>query len=209
MNVLQRIFAFLFVAVLSGCASQPSLTQNQCVAGDWQTVGYRDGATGASSTRLLTHQEACGEYGIIPSREAYLAGWHNGIADYCNPDNAYELGLRGRTATSLCPSHLRAAFADAYSDGYRQYKVRQEILDLERSLDAHQQRLLAIKHEIVTVSSAQLLPDLSAQERIELLAEFEALLAERSAILDAIPELEAQLLEAESRLTHVEQLAQR
>ena len=47
------------LALLGGCASGGSVSENQCIASDWQTLGYRDGVAGYRSSRLLKHQDAC------------------------------------------------------------------------------------------------------------------------------------------------------
>ena len=61
----------IFAIVLSGCGGGASVSQNQCAAGDWQTLGYRDGVRGYRSTELLAHQDACGKHGVIPDRHGY------------------------------------------------------------------------------------------------------------------------------------------
>ena len=68
--------------VLSGCAGKPSMSENQCAVGDWQTVGYRDGVTGSRSTALLKHQDACMEHGVAPNRSDYRVGWEQGAREY-------------------------------------------------------------------------------------------------------------------------------
>ena len=59
------VVALLFA--LAGCSSN-SVSESQCIAGDWQTIGYRDGANGNRSTQLLAHQDACVKHGVIPDR---------------------------------------------------------------------------------------------------------------------------------------------
>ena len=82
---LSVCLAALFLA--SGCAT---LSESQCVASDWQTVGYADGLKGAQSSQLLKHQNACVKHGVIPERDAYLAGWEEGVRQYCLPENGFE-----------------------------------------------------------------------------------------------------------------------
>ena len=54
------------ILVLSGCAAKPSVSEYQCMAGDWQSIGYRDGSQGLARSQVLKHAEACGEYGVVP-----------------------------------------------------------------------------------------------------------------------------------------------
>ena len=60
--------------ILSGCGGGATVSENQCIASDWQTLGYRDGVNGIRSSQLLKHQDACVEHGIIPDRAGYMAG---------------------------------------------------------------------------------------------------------------------------------------
>ena len=65
-------FAAVSMLLLSACSSNPSVSESQCIAGDWQTVGYRDGTNGLRSTQLLQHQDACVQYDVI-ARESCSA----------------------------------------------------------------------------------------------------------------------------------------
>lgn len=89
---------------LGGCAS---LSKSQCLANDWQTVGYRDGLSGTNSSALLRHENACVKHGVIPDREAYLAGWREGVEQYCQPANGFAAGERGAGYSNVCPAHLQ------------------------------------------------------------------------------------------------------
>src|SRR5262245_58214307 len=98
---------------VAGCQSD-SISESQCIAGDWQTVGYRDGANGYRSTELLEQQNACVKHGVIPDRAAYMAGWEQGVAEYCEANNGYEVGERGAIYNNVCPDGQREAFLAAY-----------------------------------------------------------------------------------------------
>jgi hypothetical protein len=49
-RIVFQIIAVSAFALLAGCAT---LSESQCAANDWQTVGYCDGASGQDSSRLL------------------------------------------------------------------------------------------------------------------------------------------------------------
>jgi len=77
---------------ISGCAT---LSKDQCLMGDWYEIGVQDGAAGYAPDRLAQHREACAEYRVRPDREAYRAGWDDGIGAYCTPERGYQEGRRG------------------------------------------------------------------------------------------------------------------
>ena len=56
-KLLKLVPAVAVLLTVAGCSGNPSVTESQCIAGDWQTVGYRDGVNGLRSTQLLQHQE--------------------------------------------------------------------------------------------------------------------------------------------------------
>ena len=65
---------------------------------------------------------------------------------------------------------------------------------------------MAIKDEMVGATTAQLVPDLSAEERVRLLAKLEALAEERTTIKNEIPQLEMSLADAEHHLAMLDQM---
>lgn len=195
----------IFVLVLSACGSTPSVTENQCRAGDWQTIGYRDGAAGMSSTRLLAHQEACGVIHIVPNRSGYLAGWNNGLVEYCTAESGFHLGQRGGNFNTICNSLYPEPFSSAYKDGRTLYVARAEVNRLLRLINNHEGRLEHIKQEIVAIAAAQLQPGLSPEARINMLARVESLAEERGTIQAELPQLESALIIAELDLDQLRQ----
>ena len=158
--------ALLASLLLSGCAS---LSESQCMAGDWQTVGYRDGLAGHQSAQLLTHQNACGKHGVVPDRTAYLNGWEEGVDRYCQPTNGFLLGERGAGYTNVCPVHQQAAFYSAYQEGRQLHLANVEITQLNRSITEKTNRLKSIAAERSSAEAALVDDTTSAHERRELL----------------------------------------
>ena len=187
------IFFLIVAAWMSGCAGRPSISENQCAAGDWQTIGYRDGVNGQRSSRLLAHQDACMEYGVVPGRQAYMTGWEDGAREYCDPNNGFHVGERGWSHNNICPADLRAGFLTAYHAGRALYDTRAEIADLEREIDRKTSRLSALKSEIISATTAQLDGTLTVEARVELAARVQKLYEEREQIRLELPDLEAEL----------------
>lgn len=203
---MRSIFMFLIAAVLlGGCAGRASVSANQCAAGDWETIGYRDGVNGQRSSRLLEHQDACMEYGVVPSREQYIAGWEQGAREYCAPNNGFHMGERGWSHNNICPAELRAGFLTAYREGKSLYDARVEVANLEWEIDQKTARLTALKSEIISATAAQLDGTLTTQDRIELAARVQRLYEEREQIKLELPDLEAQLADKSRDLDRLNQ----
>jgi hypothetical protein len=190
----------LICLALASCRSA-TVSESQCVAGDWQTIGYRDGSAGVTSTQLLRHQDACVPHGVIPDRSEYLLGWDRGVRVYCQAANGYTVGEQGgRYTNNLCPEDLRGGFITAYREGLRLYQARAEVAALERLIQRKEQRLEHLKREIVASGTAQLNDELTTEQRIELLATTQRLIEERSAVEAELPRRARELAYKERQL---------
>ena len=124
--------------VISGCAT---LSQDQCLMGDWYEIGVQDGTAGYAPDRLAQHREACAEYRVRPDREAYQAGWDDGIGAYCTPERGYQEGRRGAGYGQVCPPPLEWAFLQGYRNGQQVYQQEQRLWQLEQEKQRKKQEI--------------------------------------------------------------------
>ncbi len=171
------------VAVLltSSCAT---LSESQCMAGDWETVGYRDGLAGKPNAELLDHQNACVRHGVIPDRTQYLAGWENGVRQFCQPNNGFAVGEAGRSFVSVCPEPMQDAFYEAYQEGRQLHLAKAEIDSLNRQIAQKQHRLEQLDDELSSTEAALIAEDTSTFDRVHLLDRTREL-ASRQGVLEA------------------------
>ena len=193
------------VLLLTGCGGGATLSENLCVAGDWQTLGYRDGALGYRSSSLLEHQEDCVEHGIVPDRADYMLGWEEGMREYCTASNGFVVGELGRGHNNVCSEDLREAFLEAYLKGRKLYLARYRVNQLDSEIHQRNGRLEAVKAEIVSSAAGQLDGELTPTERVELLARTQRLADEKRELELRLRELEA---EREVRIRERDALAQ-
>lgn len=192
--------ALLFTLAMTAAAGCSSLSRNQCVAGDWETVGYRDGAGGVASSRLLDHHDACVAHGVVPDRNAYLAGWQDGIAQYCQPANGFSLGQRGVAYGNVCPLRLNGAFRAAYQDGQRIYMAHTEVANVQHEISQRQQRLQSIKNELAGIAGSVLDSGSTTADRAQMLLTANDLAQEQGRLNSEIDELERELEYKSERL---------
>lgn len=140
-------------ALAGGCAT---LSESQCLAEDWETIGYSDGAKGRESSRLLRHQEACASHGVIPDREAYIDGWEAGVEQYCQPANGFSLGESGKRFSNVCPPDLQPAFHSAFQDGRRLHDAHSEIERLDGEIDERERELAEVSSELEAITAGLL-----------------------------------------------------
>lgn len=126
------LFTILFgVLLASGCAT---LSKRDCLEGDWERVGRQDGTEGYTRARFQKHGEACAEYGVVPDRSKYEAGYKDGIAVYCTPSNGFRMGKQGGIYQSVCPAALEGAFLSRYRAGREIYQVEQQLQGLTQRM---------------------------------------------------------------------------
>lgn len=193
------------LVLLSGCGGGATISESQCYAGDWETVGYRDGVNGLRSTQLLEHQDACVPHGVVPDRASYMAGWRDGVVEYCQPGNAFAVGERGWGHNGVCPVEQQHAFERAYRDGRQLYLARSEVADIERLIYQKSMRLEQVKTELVSSATEQLNPVLTPQERVELLSWTQRLSEEKASIERELPALEAERAAKANQLSMLQQ----
>ena len=186
----------------TGCAS---LSESQCVAGDWQTVGYRDGLAGKQSTRILSHQNACLKHGAVPDREAYLTGWHDGVRQYCQPSNGFNNGEAGSSYPNVCPDDLQDAYYAAYQEGRRLYLARTEIDGINRQIAGKEQRIKQLTAEIASAEAELIADETSALQRVRLLDRTKELAAEQGELEAEIQQLRVDVALKSERLKSLRQ----
>lgn len=99
---------------LGSCAT---MSEDQCLAGDWGGQGYRDGADGLSMSRLEDHAKACAKHGVAPDETPYRSAREDGLRVYCTRERGFEEGREGDAYHQVCPAELEADFLPAYRDG--------------------------------------------------------------------------------------------
>lgn len=187
----------VFSLLLGGCAS---LSESQCIAGDWQTVGMRDGLAGQHSAHLLNHQNACVKHGVVPDRQAYLAGWEQGVRQYCQPDNGFVVGERGAGYNNVCPAHLQGAFQEAYEEGRQLYEAQAAIDQFNRTIARKSDRLRQIAAQRTSAEADLIDEAATAAERRELLELTRSLSREEGALQAEIQDLEIAVAVRSERL---------
>lgn len=158
--------------LLAGCASIP---EDQCAKTDWYALGQKDGRAGLAVERLTEHREACAGVKVEPDELRYLQGRKVGLAEYCQPDNAFREGAAGNTYSGVCDAayarNWRAAYnvatlkkqieanrsaiswreaeirGDKASDS-RRANLRNEVRDLDRRRESMRNDLVVAEREL-------------------------------------------------------------
>ncbi|WP_164736381.1 DUF2799 domain-containing protein [Rhizobium vallis] len=146
-----RVF-FVLAAVGIGLflASCNTLSKKECLAGDWDGIGFTDGFYGHSpEARFEQHIKSCKRVKVVPDRAVWKKGYQAGLLRYCTPEQGLWWGQRGYAYVGVCPPETEPGFLHGHDLGRRQYWLEtdlkrvtdevkskeEELEDLSRKLD--------------------------------------------------------------------------
>lgn len=180
---MRRWIVVPFALLLGGCAS---LDKGQCLGGDWEGIGLRDGAAGQPMSRIDDHAKACAPHGVAPDMTAWSRGRERGLRDYCRPDRGFRVGAAGSSYAGVCPADLEGEFLAAYSDG-KLVHAAQRAVD-EAGYDAREayDRARRAEEEMVRLEGRLRDPNLTPEERESVRASLKRLRDERAWALDTM-----------------------
>jgi hypothetical protein len=123
-------------AALLSLGSCATMSEDQCLAGDWGQQGYNDGYAGLSESRLEDHAKACEKYGVVPNSAAYFSAREDGLRGYCVPERAFSEAARGNSYAGVCRGPVEGAFLSAWSDGESLYRAEQAVSEARSRIDS-------------------------------------------------------------------------
>ena len=198
---MKRLLALGAFIALGGCAA---MSKNECASADWWSVGYQDGARGAMMAAANTRGKACHKHGFAMDHVRYREGRTAGLAEFCTPARAYDLGARGGAYNGVCRRHGEAAFLTAYEDGLAYHSVASALDHARNALIRANDELAYIDAELVALAAevpARVFgdgPDMTADEIAQHAAAVATHLTRRSELeSEIIPALRADLVTAQ------------
>lgn len=141
-------------AGLSGCAT---ISEDKCLAGNWQELGYRDGSNGVKRDKASKIADICAKYGVEMDFDAYISGFERGLPNYCTYERGFALGENGSSYNQLCAGPLAVDFAPGYDEGRAVYEVYKEHKSLISIYESKLDDIAGVKGRLKT-------EDLSAED---------------------------------------------
>ena len=155
---MRAVFAVACLALLTACAS---LSEEECLSGDWGGIGQRDGASGrVAETQFARHVKACKKVGVTPARTDWQTGYARGLQSYCTPSKGLDEGLAGRRYRNVCPAATQAGFLRGFRIGTDDYQARQEVRRLQSEIDSLRARNTQIRAVLADADDAALRTEL-------------------------------------------------
>jgi hypothetical protein len=191
---MRRLPLTILLCALAGCAGMDA---EECASADWRAIGYEDGIQGQSAAAFGTHRKACAGHGVRADFDAYLAGRSEGVAQFCRPQNGYQLGLHGAPYGGICPLELEGRFLAAHADGYGLYERGAALDHIRKRIRYSRERARNIEHRMAEGAALLIAPDLLPTERATLVIELKQLTEEKIDLAREIDRLEQEHAAAE------------
>lgn len=126
-----------------GLAACATISKEECLNGNWEEIGFRDGTNGRASDYIQQHAKACSKTGVSPVQSIWEKGRQKGLPVYCVPAKAFSEGKKGNSLRPVCPAAQFASLEAANARGLEYHELSEEmnqaqyrINEIERSIVA-------------------------------------------------------------------------
>lgn len=195
--------ALATVLGLAGCAS---LSEAECLSGDWRVIGYNDGAAGQPPGRVGAHSEACARYGVAPDLDLWRFGYNEGLTYYCTRSNGFQQGVYGATYYGVCSGPAADEFTLAYRDGRQVYDVRQALAQANSDFSTISSELESLRYDRDEARANADMEGVTKQQRQAYLDEAERLSERLGALRRERDEIEFATRRIQDDVWNIEQM---
>lgn len=136
---------FSLLLLLASCSS---ISKDECLRGDWYSLGVNDGKAGTLASKFRDYQKDCTEHGVTPDFKAYQQGHSQGLVFYCDFPHGEARGRSGAEYNTACSGKLEADFRRGYQQGRRWYQAKSKVDELGSAISSLQMRIEQHKDEI-------------------------------------------------------------
>lgn len=107
-----------FAIVSAGCST---ISEESCIAGSWESLGYEDGRNGESRSHFNKIAKTCAKYGVSANAIDYRAGYDTGLQQYCSYDKGFSHGEAGNSEKAECREINATPYLTGYNEGLPLY----------------------------------------------------------------------------------------
>jgi hypothetical protein len=162
---ISSLMTITFLLAPSACTTIKSITKDDKVACgqiDWYGLGETDGSQGLTMDQLKKHQAKCdvlnGEW-----ETTYINGRNSGLVEFCDAENAFELGRMNVAYMYVCPSTMEPEFLSAYRKGQETSQLETKTEELNLKIDQLYTRLTEIDDDSEKIELNEELSSLKKQ----------------------------------------------
>ena len=116
--IRQSILMAGAAVLMAGCST---ISEESCIAGSWESLGYEDGRKGESRGHFNKIAKTCAKYGISANASDYRLGYDTGVRQYCSYDKGYSHGVSGSAIKTECREINSTPYINGYDTGLPVY----------------------------------------------------------------------------------------
>ncbi|WP_306522788.1 DUF2799 domain-containing protein [Rheinheimera sp.] len=145
LHPLASLSVISLMLLLTACSS---ISKNECLLGDWYSLGVNDGKAGTLATKFRDYQKDCAEHGVKPDFKAYQQGHSQGLVFYCDFPHGEAHGRSGAQYNTACTGKLEADFRRGYQQGQRWHQAKSAVDQLAAAISNIELRIDQSRDEI-------------------------------------------------------------
>ncbi len=129
---MRGVAVALVLLSVAGCTS---ISKEECLQGDWYSIGVDDGKNGRLPTDSFRgYEKECADYGVRPDFAKYQQGHSQGLVFYCDFEHGVAHGRSGSEYNTACTGKLEPSFRQGYQQGRRWYQAKKVVDDIRYAI---------------------------------------------------------------------------
>ncbi len=192
--MLRRLILIALLGQLSACSS---ISKDECLQGDWYSLGVNDGKAGELSSKFRDYQKDCAEHGVMPDFKTYQQGHSQGLVFFCDFPHGEAWGRDGKDYNTACTGKLEPAFRQGFQQGQRWYKAKKAVDDIAAAINDLQNRNLVLREDIYAINQ-RIAIEQNASARAALLNQADRLRYQMEGYNQEIGRLQIRMAQAEA-----------
>ena len=139
---------FLCLSLLFLLSACSSISKDECLAGDWYSLGVNDGKAGTLASKFREYQKDCADHGVMPDFKLCQHGHQQGLVFYCDFPHGEAHGRSGAEYNTACTGKLEPDFRRGYQQGRRWYQAKSAVDNLASAIGDLELRIAQSRDEI-------------------------------------------------------------
>ncbi len=192
--MLRRMLMVILLSQLAACSS---ISKDECLQGDWYSLGVNDGKAGELSGKFREYQKDCADHGVMPDFKTYQQGHSQGLVFFCDFQHGEAWGRAGKDYNTACTGKLEPSFRQGFQQGQRWYKAKKVVDDIAAAIADLQNRNLNLREDIYAINQ-RIAVEQNASARAALLNQADRLRYQMEGYNQEIGRLQIRLAQAEA-----------
>lgn len=147
-NITSALSIVFLIAAAFSLSACHSISEESCVGGDWESIGFKDGSKGKKITKADKYNKRCAKFDAVVDLDSYQTGYEAGLPRYCTFENGYERGIDGSSYNKVCAGDLAQDYAPGYEQGRVIYQIYQEHDSMLAQYENYDSALFSVRRKL-------------------------------------------------------------